>query len=37
MTKTKGVGRSWHSTTELLPLALFLFYLPVLKGLSPLY
>ena len=32
--KTKGVGRSWHSTTELLPLALLLFYLSVFKALS---
>jgi hypothetical protein len=29
--------RSWHSTTELLPLALLFFYLPVFKGLRPLY
>ena len=33
---TSSLG-SWHSTTELLPLALLLFYLPVFKGLRPLY
>jgi hypothetical protein len=33
---TSSLG-SWHSTTELLPLALLFFYLPVFKGLRPLY
>ena len=33
---TSSLG-SWHSTTELLPLALLFFYLSVLKGLRPLY
>ena len=33
---TSSLG-SWHSTTELLPLTLLFFYLPVLKGLKPLY
>jgi hypothetical protein len=33
---TSSLG-SWHSTTELLPLALLFFYLPVLKALKPLY
>ena len=33
---TSSLG-SWHSTTELLPPALLFFYLPVLKGLMPLY
>src|SRR6202011_703157 len=32
---TSSLG-SWHSTTELLPLALLFFYLPVFKGLRPL-
>ena len=33
---TSSLG-SWHSTTELLPLAFLIFYLPVFKGLKPLY
>jgi hypothetical protein len=33
---TSSLG-SWHSTTELLPLAFILFYLAVLKALRPLY
>jgi hypothetical protein len=33
---TSSLG-SWHSTTELLPLALLFYYLPVFKALRPLY
>jgi hypothetical protein len=33
---TSSLG-SWHSTTELLPLACFFFYLAVFKALRPLY